>query len=163
MLHFYQRVFRQHDEDGNKRTLMVLSKELLEELLDGTLPVTSKSALVSITSPIETPPKIADFPELHIFRMQFQDMTREDEEDAPTAASFEGLKEFVDSMADVSVFIVQCGAGLSRSAGVAQAICEYLDWRDNDDKTISLRDLGFFPNNLVYRLCKKELEGNDNV
>lgn len=89
-----------------------------------------------------------------IFYMEFNDLENDEKEyKAPTLNDFNGLKQFIDeNITAVEQILVHCGAGYSRSPGLALAICEYLgidnDIRNNKD---------YYPNLLVYNLAKKEL------
>ena len=72
---------------------------------------------------------------------------------AATQKNFNGLKDFVDDMSkEVEQFIVHCNGGISRSAGVGAAICEYLEVEDNIWKNNI-----YHPNLLVYKLACNEL------
>lgn len=71
----------------------------------------------------------------------------------PKQKNFNGLKLFIDTIKnDVEQFIVHCPGGISRSAGVGAAICEYL----NIDNSIWTTRI-YHPNLLVYKLACNEL------
>lgn len=91
-----------------------------------------------------------------IFFMKFNDLDSDYKDEhytllAPKLKDFYGLKEFIDNnVHSVEQIIVHCGAGVSRSAGCALAIAEYL----NID--FQLNPKLHIPNNLVYKLAKQE-------
>ena len=121
------------------------------------------TAIISITAPDDDDAVFADNQFIKgIFRIKAYDIV-EDEITyrgakgknkrilkAATAKDLKGLKEFVDSIKDVDLLIVHCGAGISRSAAVAVAVAEYLgvNFKLTDDK---------HPNGLLYRLTCSEL------
>lgn len=91
---------------------------------------------------------------IDIFRMSFNDLDKDcNEAKAPIQEDFNGLKNFVDKYKDYDM-IVHCGAGVSRSAGTALAICQYLDIKTNIDTSPN-----YIPNRLCYRLALYELTG----
>lgn len=63
-------------------------------------------------------------------------------------------REFVDQMIEekVQIFIVHCAAGISRSAGVAAALSEYLGLHEK-----IFGNPNYYPNRLVYKLSLNEL------
>lgn len=72
----------------------------------------------------------------------------------PSLKDFEGLSEFVDSLAETKpdVLAVHCGSGISRAPAVAQAVAERLGIEADfwNRRTC-------FPNLKVYELAKMEL------
>ena len=58
---------------------------------------------------------------------------------------------------NVSLLIVQCEGGISRSAGVAAAIAKH--FREND--TIYFDNTNYYPNRYCYRLVLDSLEESD--
>ena len=125
-----------------------------------------KSLIVSIRCPEEDRPKFNKTIEENnensqiykIFEMQFNDLETDLETDqgilkAPTLNDFKGLKQFIDdNITAVEQIVVHCGAGVSRSAGCALAIAEYLNI-DNNIRTSNK----YVPNMWVYKLTKQEL------
>jgi predicted protein tyrosine phosphatase len=120
-----------------------------------------KTLVISIRCPGEDKPKFpktikenGDFNVYDIFYMEFNDLENDEMGyKAPTIDDFKGLKNFIDeNITAVEQIVVHCGAGYSRSPGLALAVCEYLDIdndiRDNND---------YYPNLLVYNLAKQEL------
>ena len=73
----------------------------------------------------------------------------------PKQDDFNGLKKFIDMNAtnDIVEIVVHCGAGVSRSAGTALAIAEYLGI-DNDIQS----NPNFNPNLWVSKLVRNELK-----
>lgn len=114
------------------------------------------TAIISITGPTEDPVIFADNDNIkEIFRMRFYDFdVGEDESREATQKDFNGLKTFIDSLKakNIEQLIVHCAAGISRSAGVACAIDEYLGLNNN-----FWFQRQYFPNLLVYRLTCNEL------
>lgn len=89
-----------------------------------------------------------------IFRMSFNDLDSDiDGAKAPIQEDFAGLKSFVDKYKEYDI-IVHCAAGVSRSAGTALAICQYLGIKTDIDTSPSYQ-----PNRLCYRLALYELTG----
>ena len=95
-----------------------------------------------------------------IFNMKFNDIDNSDwfvdgkKLESPKLEDFKGLKNFLDEHIDDSIeeIVVHCGAGVSRSAGVALAIAEYLNI-PNDIATSK----NYCPNLWVNKLAKQEL------
>ena len=98
----------------------------------------------------------------YLLRMRFNDLTEDIAEKdylltAPVQEDFTGLKEFIDTINDnVDELWIHCAAGVSRSAGLGAAVCEYLGM----DHSI-FTSKNFVPNMLVYRLTKNELGINE--
>lgn len=110
--------------------------------------------IISITCPEDEPVIFAANPMIRgIFRMRFNDIDHDKIPNIPPPQQedFYGLKDFVDRM-DCEVLLVHCGAGISRSAATAAAICEYLGIKhpiwDNSK---------YVPNHLVYQYACTEL------
>lgn len=117
-----------------------------------------KTAIISITAPGQSLVKFANNDLiLGIFRMSFWDIASpivgHDDMKCPKQEDFDGLREFVDQMIGekVQVFIVHCAAGISRSAGVAAALNEYLRLNEK-----IFGNPNYYPNRLVYRLSLNE-------
>lgn len=122
--------------------------------------ISEPTVIVSIVSRIENPIKFHENENIKdIFRLYLNDLNVDYQDEkihpearkAPVQGDFDGLKEFVDKNKDLN-FVVHCAAGISRSAGVALAICEYLDI-ENDILTSGNYD----HNTLCYRLALYEL------
>lgn len=73
--------------------------------------------------------------------------------EAPVQEDFSGLKEFIDKYKDINI-VVHCAAGVSRSAGVAMAIGEYLGV-----ETGIANSSNYDPNSVCYRCTQYELMG----
>lgn len=118
--------------------------------------VGEKTGIVSITSPSDEIPSFSGNNNIvGVFRMVFDDSSEEKRSSvSPRKNEFDGLRAFADRMCDegVKILIVHCGAGISRSAGAACAIAEYLNI---EDTVFGRQDL--VPNHLVYQLAAKEL------
>jgi len=118
-----------------------------------------KTSVISITTTFEDNVKFTPNSNVDkIFRIKVNDVERstftnggETFVPAPTKSDFKGLKDFVDNL-DCELLIVHCGAGYSRSAGVAAAINEYLNLGYD-----IFGDNNFCPNRAVYSCCLKEL------
>ena len=112
-------------------------------------------AIISIYTPYDEPNKFANNPYIkRIFRMSFFDITKDEGEiKAPCKKDFEGLKSFVDwAVSNFELLIVHCDAGISRSAGTAMAIEDYLCVKN----TIRGNNR-YCPNYTVYDNVLKEL------
>jgi predicted protein tyrosine phosphatase len=114
------------------------------------------TAIISITEPTEEPVIFADNSNIkEIFRMRFYDLeVGKNELKEATQEDFNGLKTFIDSLKakNIEQLIVHCAAGISRSAGVACAIDEYLGLNNN-----FWFQRQYFPNIHVYKLTCNEL------
>ena len=83
------------------------------------------TSIISITCPLD------DFVEFEknsflrdVFRMQFNDIEVCFKDfDIPKQNDFDGLKDFIDNL-NCELLIIHCYAGVSRSAGVAGAVCQ---------------------------------------
>lgn len=115
-----------------------------------------KTAIVSITAPGQRQPSFADNPSIiGIFRMQFWDISSPAGGlRLPAQSDFNGLKEFIDEMVQkgAAVIVVHCAAGISRSAGTAAAISDYLHLNAH-----IFDNPAYFPNRLAYKLARHEL------
>lgn len=122
--------------------------------------VNNKCVIVSITAPLSENPDMElpvfanNLNILDVFRMQFNDYTyKVNELSIPERKDFIGLKDFIDKYRDeVDEIIVHCAAGVSRSAGCAVALSQYLSIEDNISNNERYK-----PNRLVYRLAIYEL------
>ena len=120
-----------------------------------------KTALVSIVEKSREPIQFNENENIvDIFRLYLNDICNDifDKDDsnkmilkAPEQEDFNGLKDFIDKYKDFNI-VVHCAAGVSRSAGVAMAIGEYLGI-DTDISTSK----NYAPNMLCYRLAQYEL------
>lgn len=134
--------------------IMVVSMKEAEEISEE---ITEPAVFISITSP--RAPK-AEFhmenPNVRgVFRMRFHD-TDDGENDGlrkPQRKDFTGLKDFIDRAVEekTPLIIVHCEGGISRSAGVACAVDDYLGVGKNFWKERYLH-----PNIRVYRMACKE-------
>lgn len=127
--------------------ILILSKE---EALR-TVPGMKRAAVVSIVDKQEDNPdwKKAGVPS---FNMRFNDTENRLSDMSAGEKDFSGLKHFLDST-DADTLVVHCFAGISRSAGAAAAIAEYLGIRMR-----IWTDRRYDPNVLVYELVKKSLQ-----
>lgn len=121
-------------------------------------------AVISIVSPSSRNADISEGGQIkNVFRMKFYDVEEDTYQTrylhsrnksmrirypAPTHKDMRGLKEFVDSLDDIDTLIIHCGAGISRSAGIASAVEKYLGMED----TIWCSDK-YFPNRCVERVA----------
>ena len=116
-----------------------------------------KTALVSIVEKSREPIQFNENENIvDIFRLYLNDICNDifDKDDslkAPEQEDFNGLKDFIDKYKDFNI-VVHCAAGVSRSAGVAMAIGEYLGI-ETDISTSK----NYAPNMLCYRLAQYEL------
>lgn len=123
------------------------------------LPPDNRTAIISITTKedCDSPADIQNAK--FIMRMQFNDLEADfyDAKNgfiyAPIQADFAGLKDYIDFVNKYAEELwIHCAAGVSRSAGLAAAVCEYLGHSHD------IFDCGrYVPNRLVYKLAKKEL------
>ncbi len=119
--------------------------------------LTEKTSIISIVGLDDENAHFFNNPNLDkIFRMRFYDLESDFKIDnvkyrAPIQSDFNGLKKFIDSL-DCDTLIVHCGAGQSRSAGVAAAINEYLNLGYD-----IFGDKRYSPNGTVYKCCLNEL------
>ena len=117
------------------------------------------TSVISIVSTDEADVVFAKNPNLQsVLRLRFNDLTDETDEEGipygepvPAQKDFEGLKEFVDSLA-CGHLIIHCWEGSSRSAAVAKAVCDYRQGTD-----ILRTGERFCPNPLVHTLARREL------
>lgn len=123
--------------------------------------VKNKCIFVSITCPNEKNVSFYSNENIKaIFDMKFNDIDDSDwyvngvKIESPKQKDFEGLKYFLDNNIDETIeeIVVHCGAGVSRSAGTALAIAEYLNI-PNDIATSK----NYEPNFWVNKLAKIEL------
>lgn len=112
------------------------------------------TSIISITCPNDPFVEFADNENLiSVFRMAFNDIDHDKIPGipAPEQNDFYGLKRFVDSL-HCEELIVHCGAGISRSAGTAAAISDYMN--------LGYQIFGnqkYEPNRLVYKFACIEL------
>ena len=82
-----------------------------------------------------------------VLKLQFDDVL-DGERNCITQADAKAISDFVcRAGSDVSRLIVHCEAGVSRSAGVAAAILNFI----SGDGTPILKDQRFYPNMTCYR------------
>lgn len=120
-----------------------------------------KAVLVSIVEKSREPIQFDENENIvDIFRLYLNDICNDifDKDDsnkmilkAPEQEDFNGLKDFIDKYKDFNI-VVHCAAGVSRSAGVAMAIGEYLGI-----KTGISTSKNYAPNMLCYRFTQYEL------
>ena len=129
-----------------------------------------KHAWISITAPGQANAALNITDECQgVLRLQFHDVTPGLGPDCGLSASLAGyipmsedqaqeIVDFVDRMKDdVSMFFIHCEAGQCRSAGVAAALCLWLN--NGDDSQIA--DNKFFkPNAHVKSLIMRQIYGN---
>ena len=113
--------------------------------------------IISITTPFDPIPRFNDNPHIKgIFRMSFHDVMENDAEEyePPKPSDFIGLKRFIDFHKDsISGIVIHCDAGISRSAGCAMAVAEYLGC----ENIVRTQGESFRPNFTVYDCTRKEL------
>ena len=119
--------------------------------------LTEKTSIISIVGLDEENAQFYKNPNIDkVFRMYFYDLESDFKASdkiyrAPIQSDFVGLKNFIDNL-DCDLLIVHCGAGQSRSAGVAAAINEYLNLGYD-----IFGDKRYSPNGTVYKCCLNEL------
>lgn len=116
---------------------------------------TDNIIIISISTPNDNTPVFANNPHIKdIFRMSFYDITYDvPEYNAPKEHDFIGLKHFIDMHKNnIDGIIVHCDAGISRSAGCAMAIAEYINCEN-----VVKNSHKFRPNYTVYDCTRKEL------
>lgn len=114
-----------------------------------------KTVIISIVSKSE---KAINFEQneniIDIFRLFINDLCVDyGEHKAPIQEDFDGLKNFIDKYKGLDI-VVHCAAGISRSAGVAMAIGEYLNI-----ETGIANSPNYEPNVVCYRCVQYELTG----
>lgn len=117
---------------------------------------TDNIIIISISTPNNAIPVFADNSNIKgIFRMSFYDIAYDvPEYNAPKQNDFIGLKNFIDTYKNsVNGIIVHCDAGISRSAGCAMAIADYV----NCENIVRTQSHRFRPNYTVYDCTRKEL------
>lgn len=127
--------------------IWVRSRKWVETLWE---PVVS-TAVISITSPEEGEVEIPDSPDMiqAVLRLQFDDV-RGDQANAMSAEHARAIIEFLATMPPVACILVQCFAGISRSAAVAAAISRMVYGED------SFFFINYVPNIHVYRTILNE-------
>ena len=86
----------------------------------------------------------------HVYRAMFDDT---DGENGISRTQAKEIAEFVKQHSDIEQLIVHCGAGISRSAGVAAAIMVYV----NKDDSPIFDNKRYSPNMRCYRYVLSEL------
>lgn len=113
--------------------------------------------IISISTPLDARPKFCDNPHIKgIFRMSFYDVMEGDAQDyePPKESDFVGLKRFIDENKEkIDGIIVHCDAGISRSAGCAMAVADYVGC----ENIVRTQGGHFRPNFTVYDCTRKEL------
>lgn len=94
---------------------------------------------------------------LDVYRCKFRDSTDETLDDVISDLQALEIAQFIKKYYDLQIdtLICQCDAGISRSAGVAKAVCEWLgkdfkkefDW----DPLLQMYTYNYFPNSLVFK------------
>jgi len=88
--------------------------------------------------------------------MSFHDVMENDadEYEPPKPSDFVGLKRFIDfHLNSIDGIVIHCDAGISRSAGCAMAVAEYI----GSENIVRTHGEGFRPNFTVYDCARKEL------
>lgn len=112
--------------------------------------------IVSISTPFDTLPVFKNNSHIKgIHRMSFYDVINDEPNfKAPKPSDFVGLKKFIDTHKNkIDGIIVHCDAGISRSAGCAKAIAEYLGC----ENIVKTQGDKYRPNHTVYTCTQKEL------
>lgn len=113
--------------------------------------------IISISTPFDPTPKFNNNPHIKgIFRMSFYDVMEGDAQDyePPKPSNFAGLKRFIDSNKNkIDGIIIHCDAGISRSAGCAMAMADYVGC----ENIVRTQGEKFRPNFTVYDCTRKEL------
>lgn len=114
--------------------------------------INSPCAIISISGSNEPMPDIIKNPFiLYLLELHFDDVEEDwHNEKAMTFEDAENIVNFVKQLNDVDTLYVHCGAGISRSAGVAAAISKALT---GDDTYFFERP--FCPNMNCYKLTLK--------
>ena len=102
--------------------------------------VGQQACYISITSPNQPKADLTPVPEENILRLQFDDA--DSGKNAITMLDARKILDFVQ-VDDIKVLVVHCGAGVSRSAGVAAALAEIF-WGTSQQ---------FFERYVPNRLC----------
>jgi predicted protein tyrosine phosphatase len=131
--------------------IYVLSRQFLQHYRTDPKYKSMKSYLISITEPgskpVVHPLHVFD----HVLSLSFHDVCV-DHPGTPyrtiQPSDVHQIVTFVDSLPDDCVLIVQCEAGISRSAGVAGAIAKYV----NDDNDWIFKSGKYVPNMTVYNM-----------
>lgn len=108
-------------------------------------------SVISIVDDGDENPKWSENVKAH-FDLRFDDTENSLNEDSAKVGDFKGLKNFIDTL-PTSILIIHCFAGISRSAGVAAAISEYIGLRMK-----IWTNKRYEPNVLVYELVKSALQ-----
>lgn len=136
--------------------IRVMSKN--EALMYTNLKYIKPCAIISINCLNDTAPAFRDNDNVKaILKLYFNDINRPYKDLEPRQEQLKGLKEFVDTIKEneeIEELIIHCTAGISRSAAVAAAICQYLNL---DELEIIWNNHQYVPNTLVYELAIKEL------
>ena len=139
---------------------MVIQVCSQKEALSLASEVSEKTAIISIVSAGDEDLSFPANPAVEaILHLKFNDLVTEVDEDGfpygrplPQLSDFSGLKDFVDNLT-CDRLIVHCWEGASRSAAVAQAICDARGRREAFQPGPVFR-----PNPLVYSLACQALE-----
>jgi len=118
----------------------------------------SIDAVISITDP-EYDNVVLNIDEEKVLRLCFHDVDDKYAGNLPYIVKFntdmaKQVSSFLESH-NIQHLVVHCEAGISRSAGMAAAICEHLQNGQNEFKTHP-----FIPNQLIYKLTLEALKGN---
>ena len=137
--------------------IKVMTRDTVEEEVAAS---SKKIAVISITDKGEGDvPFSSNENLLGVHRMKFND-EYESKHDGPQQSDFNGLRKFIDDIsADAEEIIVHCGAGMSRSPAVAEAVFKYLEYKG--DVTYKKPDHSCEPNELVLMFACSELGIDD--
>jgi predicted protein tyrosine phosphatase len=111
--------------------------------------------VISVTDPGSPDADIAPNPlRMGILRLQFWDTDLSTGyTDAPSAEHAEAIVRFVrEHQTHADLIVVHCEAGISRSAGIAAALCRWLN--GHEDEFFER----YLPNRLIYRLILRMLQ-----
>lgn len=134
----------------------VMSKEAIENFAPH---ITNKTIIISISDMNDIPADILDKIPKEVVAclfLKFDDVDY-DEENVMTREQADNIIEFVNAhINDVEEIIVQCGAGVSRSAGVCAALMLII----NGDDTEIFSNHRYYPNRVCYRYILDAYYGN---
>lgn len=113
-----------------------------------TLSTNRSIAIISITDPHLRPATIPKLPGLRaVLRLTFWDVADPNQADVFTHEMADQILDFVNAHRDeVDAFVVHCEAGISRSAGVAEALSEALGFLVTHENGSEVS-----PNGLVFQ------------
>lgn len=157
-------IHKMHDPQGQEKNLLIASQRFAEDLLREHTPE-SPTIVISITTPGDPDAAITARGGVRIFRLSICDADKDDPAAGVKAAvpeDFADLKTFLDANRNARNLIVHCGAGISRSPAVAEAVCEYLGWTSQTGQPLDDLIRQFYvPNRHVLRTCTEVLKKGD--